>query len=127
MSVVSKSKKSESSTGTLNGDRAMLSLVNNSLEIYHINSPEALSSSSSSSSSSANSSSSQKKESLKAGNKKSKKSKKGGDEVEDSPEDDEDEDDEDEGEEEAIVVEAIKVSREELVLKQSVIDLHGHR
>ena len=91
--VTAKNKKSENSASTagLSGDRALLSLVNNTLEIYHINSPEAPSSSSGS-------------------QKKDKKGGKGGD------------DDEDEEEEEEVVK-----AREEAVLKQSVIDLHGHR
>ena len=91
--VTAKNKKSENSASTagLSGDRALLSLVNNTLEIYHINSPEAPSSSSGS-------------------QKKDKKGGKGGDDVEDEEEEEE-------------VVKA----REEAVLKQSVIDLHGHR
>ena len=91
--MTAKNKKSENSASTagLSGDRALLSLVNNTLEIYHINSPEAPSSSSGS-------------------QKKDKKGGKGGD------------DDEDEEEEEEVVK-----AREEAVLKQSVIDLHGHR
>ena len=122
---VTRSKKTDSSSGALLGDRALVSLVNNSLEIYHINSPDSVhvSASSSSSSSGGGGDSSSTKKAGKDGKKKAKASKEKKD-VEDEAEEEEEDEEE---EEEAVAVELIQSSRGELVLKQAVIDLHGHR
>ena len=124
----------------------MVSLVNNSLEVYHINTPDHAAPSVVAVSIVASSSSSKKKQiesgneieekKDKAGKKKDKKKSEDeekkeveGDAVNDEGGDDEEDPDvEVENEtEDAVVTELIKSSRGELVLKQAVIDLHGHR
>jgi hypothetical protein len=114
---VTRTKKTDSSSGALVGDRALISLVNNTLEIYHINSPDSVPirvpvTPSTPSSSSA------KKEGKKKG-----KPAKAKEDVGDGADEEEDE----EEEEEVVAIELIQSSRGELVLKQAVIDLHGHR
>lgn len=118
---VTRSKKTDSSSGALIGDRALISLVNNTLEIYHINSPDTVTVPATATPSTPSSSSAKKEGKKKA---KSAKAKKG---VEDGADEDEEEEDEEEEEEEAVAIELIQSSRGELVLKQAVIDLHGHR
>ena len=104
----------------MGGDRALVSLINNTLETYHINSPDSLFTPALV----ASSSSSQKKA------KKSKTSMKSGadkDESAEGVEEDAEEDDEEEEEKVDVVAELVQSSSGELVLKQAVLDLHGHR
>ena len=116
---VTRNKKSDGS-GSMGGDRALVSLINNTLETYHINSPDSLFTPALV----ASSSSSQKKA------KKSKTSMKSGadkDESAEGVEEDAEEDDEEEEEKVDVVAELVQSSSGELVLKQAVLDLHGHR
>lgn len=119
---VTRNKKSDGS-GSMGGDRALVSLINNTLETYHINSPDSVISPAVTASSSS-SSSSQKKA------KKSKASKKAGESAEGDGEEagEDDEEEEEEGESaDAVTAELVQSSSGELVLKQAVLDLHGHR
>ena len=118
---VTRNKKSDGS-GSMGGDRALVSLINNTLETYHINSPDSVILPAVI----ASSSSSQKKA------KKSKASKKAGEAAEgddeEAGEEEEEEEEEEEGEEvDAVTAELVQSSSGELVLKQAVLDLHGHR
>jgi hypothetical protein len=110
---VTRTMKTNSSSGALIGDRALISLVNNTLEIYHINSPDSVPAPVQVIPSTPSSSSAKK-----GGKEKGKSAK--------AKEDGADEDDEGE-EEEVVAIELIQSSRGELVLKQAVIDHHGHR
>jgi hypothetical protein len=115
---VTRNKKSDGS-GSMGGDRALVSLINNTLETYHINSPDSVVPPAVIASSS-----SQKKA------KKSKASKKTGEAAEGDDEEAGEEDEEEEGGEEsadAVTAELVQSSSGELVLKQAVLDLHGHR
>lgn len=117
---VTRNKKSDGS-GSMGGDRALVSLINNTLETYHINSPDSVFPPAVIASSS---SSSQKKA------KRSKASKSAGEAAEGDDEEAGEEEEEEEGEEEsadAVTAELIQNSSGELVLKQAVLDLHGHR
>ena len=112
-----RNKKSDGS-GSMGGDRALVSLINNTLETYHINSPDSLLSPAVVASSSS------------SGQKKAKKIKTG---VNSSAEndglaegDDEEYDDEEENDD-TVTPDLIQSSNGELVLKQAVLDLHGHR
>ena len=102
----------------MGGDRALVSLINNTLETYHINSPDSLLSPAVG----ASSSSSQKKAKKVVTN------------TESGAADDDEEAGEDDEEEEAaaekvdtVTPEFIQSTNGELVLKQAVLDLHGHR
>jgi hypothetical protein len=117
---VTRNKKSDGS-GSMGGDRALVSLINNTLETYHINSPDSVIPPAVIASSS---SSSQKKA------KKSKASKRAGEAAEGDDEEagEEEEEEGEEGEEaDAVTAELVQSSSGELVLKQAVLDLHGHR
>ena len=105
----------------MGGDRALVSLINNTLETYHINSPDSLLSPAVGASSS---SSSQKKAKKVVTNTESGA----------ADDDEEEEPGEDDEEEEAaaekvdtVTPELIQSTNGELVLKQAVLDLHGHR
>lgn len=117
---VTRNKKSDGSS-SMGGDRALVSLINNTLETYHINSPDSVIPPTVIASSS---SSSQKKA------KKSKASKRASEAAEGDDEEAGEDEEEEEGEDEsadAVTTELVQSSSGELVLKQAVLDLHGHR
>ena len=105
----------------MGGDRALVSLINNTLETYHINSPDSLLSPAVV----ASSSSSQKKA------KKIVTNSEAGAEL--AVDDDEEAGEDDEEEEAAaekvdtVTPELIQSTNGGLVVKQAVLDLHGHR
>lgn len=118
---MTRNKKSDGS-GSMGGDRALVSLINNTLETYHINSPDSVIPHTVIASSS--SSSGQKKAKKSKANKRANGAAEGDDE--EAGEDEEEEDGEEESAD-AVTAELVQSSSGELVLKQAVLDLHGHR